>query len=153
MEYIQATIPLAPYVVNLCRELHGLGSYRHIEFDEHYTLAFVRNAIISNDWYVCVAKDDAGYYCGFVAGMLVPMVFTPRRIGVENAWYVREGTESRGKTACRLMRGFVDWCVMENGAMHVQAGDVANINSVAVDGLYRMLKFKRVGTIYMYKEA
>jgi hypothetical protein len=53
----------------------------------------------------------------------------------------------------RLMQGFVDWCIMDNGAMHVQAGDVANINSVAVDGLYRVMKFKRAGTIYVYKET
>jgi hypothetical protein len=105
------------------------------------------------DWYTCLAKDEDGIYVGFVAGMLVPMVFTPRRIGIEHAWYVREGTPNRGKTAMRLMQGFVDWCIMDNGAMHVQAGDVANINSVAVDGLYRVMKFKRAGTIYMYKET
>jgi len=149
----RATYSDAPYIVALCKELHSLGSYRHIEFDYQYTLNFVRNACSSTDWYVMGAIDEGGTYVGFVAGMLCPMVFTTRRIGIEHAWYVREGTPGRGRTAKRLMQGFVDWCIMEKGAMHVQAGDVANINSVAVDGLYRLLKFKRAGTIYMYKET
>lgn len=153
MKYEVATRHSIPYVVALCKELHALGSYRHIPVDDAYLLQFVTNAAISDDYFVCTAQDDNGVYVGFVAGMIVPMVFTPRRIGVEHAWYVREGTPSRGKTACYLMKQFVDWCVMDKGAIHVQAGDVANINSTAVDGLYRLLKFKRAGTIYMYKEV
>ena len=150
---VRATILEAPNIVLLCKELHGLGSYRHIPFMQDYTLNFVRNACISPDWYVTGAVDERGTYVGFVAGMLCPMVFTDRRIGIEHAWYVREGTKNRGKVAKRLMQGLVDWCIMEHGAMHVQAGDVANINSIAVDALYRLMKFKRVGTIYMYKET
>ena len=153
MKYEVATRQSIPYVVSLCKELHALGSYRHIPVDDEYLLHFVTNAAYNDDFFVCTAQDDDGVYVGFVAGMVVPMVFTPRKIGVEHAWYVREGTPRRGKTACALMRLFVDWCVMDKGAIHVQAGDVANINSVAVDGLYRLLKFKRAGTIYMYKEV
>lgn len=153
MEYRIATSNEVAYVVGLCKELHALGSYRHIPVDDAYLYRFVLNAILHDDYYVQVAIDDDGIFVGFVAGMVVPMVFTPRRIGVEHAWYVREGTKNRGKTAARLMRNFVDWCVMEKSVIHVQAGDVANINSTAVDGLYRVLGFKRAGTIYMYKEA
>lgn len=154
MIYERTTVQTVPYLVALCKELHALGSYRHIPVDEVYLYNFVMYAVQHPaEWYTCLAKDEDGIYVGFVAGMLAPMVFTPRRIGIEHAWYVREGTPGRGKTAMRLMQGFVDWCIMDNGAMHVQAGDVANINSVAVDGLYRVMKFKRAGTIYMYKET
>lgn len=154
MLYEKVTPETVPYMAALCRELHSLGSYRDVPVDEVYLYNFIMNAACDpENWFTMLAKDDDGYYVGMVAGMIVPMVFTPRRIGIEHAWYVREGTPNRGKVAKQLMQNFVDWAVMERDAMHVQAGDVANINSVAVDGLYRLLKFKRAGTIYMYKEA
>jgi ribosomal protein S18 acetylase RimI-like enzyme len=50
----------------------------------------------------------------------------------------------------KLMRGFVDWCMNEKGALSVQGGDIANIQSVGVDALYRRMGFARLGVIYKY---
>lgn len=142
-----------PYAVELCRELHGLGSYRHIEFDRHFTQLTCVNAVLDRNWYCHLAQDDSGIFTGLVAGHVTPFVFSPRLLGVENAWYVREGSQERTKLAMRLMRGFVSWCFDDRNAVHVQSGDVANINSLAVDALYRHMGFKRVGTIYKYQRA
>jgi hypothetical protein len=71
-------------------------------------------------------------------------------MALEDAWYVREGTENRTKIAIVLMRGFVSWALDTMKAVLVQTGDIAAIDSLAVDNIYRHLGFKRFGTVYKY---
>lgn len=139
-------------VVGLGRELVTLGSFGNtIGFDWDHAMRNTLHAMRSVDYYIRVALDDNGAYCGFIGGHMDTFFFSPVRYGQEDAWYVREGTPFRAKIAFSLMRGFVDWCITTNRAKLVQSGDVAAINTVAVDGLYTRLGFRRFGTIYKYE--
>jgi hypothetical protein len=71
-------------------------------------------------------------------------------LGVEQAWYVREGTVRRAAIGMQLMRGFIDWCMNEKQAVEVQSGDIAGIRTVGVDAIYRRLGFTRYGVIYKF---
>jgi hypothetical protein len=108
-------------------------------------------SIHNPDYYIRVGIDDGGEYCGFVGGHVTPFFFSPKLMGVEDGWYVRAGTPGRTKIAVRLMRGFVAWCLDERGALLVQTGDIAAINSLAVDAIYKHMGFTRFGTIYKYE--
>jgi hypothetical protein len=71
-------------------------------------------------------------------------------LGIEQAWYVREGTARRAAIGMQLMRGFIDWCMNEKQAVEVQSGDIAGIRTVGVDAIYRRLGFTRYGVIYKF---
>jgi hypothetical protein len=139
----------APYLVALCKELHALGSYHDIEFDWAQTLHNVTFAIRSPDNYICMARD--GDFVGFVAGHIEPLWFSPKCIVVEDSWFVRQGTKDRGKIAFTLMRSMIRWALDVKQAVMVQGGDVANIDTVAVEGAYVRLGFRRYGVIYKYE--
>ena len=143
------------YAVALARELHGLGKFGEIgpPFDWDTTRRNFTGICLSPNGYFCLAVDDDGTYVGAVCGRVYPFIFSPRLFGLEDAWYVREGTPKRAAIASTLMRGFVNWCLDEKGAVLVQTGDVAAIHSHAVDTLYRHLGFKRFGTIYMFQRT
>jgi hypothetical protein len=142
------------YAVALCRELVSLGSFGDsIGFDWDHAMRSARNALRSGNYYLHIAKDDADSYCGIVAGHMDTFVFAPVLYAQEDCWYVREGTPFRAKVAMALMRGFVKWAMEDRGARLIQSGDVAAINTVAVDGLYKHIGFRRFGTIYKYERG
>jgi ribosomal protein S18 acetylase RimI-like enzyme len=139
------------YAVGLAKELHGLGTFGTDgpEFDWSHcvrSMVFVMN---SPNHYFRLARDVTGYV-GAVIGHVEPHFFSPELLGLEEAWFVREGTAHRAAIGMKLMRGFVDWCVNEKGALSVQGGDIANIQSVGVDALYRRMGFARLGVIYKF---
>jgi hypothetical protein len=139
------------YAVGLARELHGLGTFGTSgpEFD----WGFCRQTMLSNmanpNTYFMLARDDTGYV-GAVVGHVESFFFSPRVLGVEQAWYVREGTARRAAIGMQLMRGFIDWCMNEKQAVEVQSGDIAGIRTVGVDAIYRRLGFTRYGVIYKF---
>jgi hypothetical protein len=140
------------YAVALAKEMHGLSTFSvdGPDFDWDYTYSNMRSTIGMRDYYFMLAQDDGYSYCGAVCGHVIPYYFSPKLQGVEEAWYVREGTAHRAKIACALMHGFVDWCINERAALMVQSGDIAAINSLAVDTLYKKLGFRRYGSAYKY---
>ena len=101
------------------------------------------------NYYFRLAREGSEFV-GAVCGKVVTFYFSPQLMGVEDAWYVREGTPKRAAVGMALMRGFVSWCLDTKGAVIVQSGDVAGIRTVAVDALYRHMGFTRFGTIYKY---
>lgn len=143
------------YAVGLARELHGLGCFGRDgpEFDWSYCRGTMLGVMDDPNYYFRLARTDGGEYVGAVCGKVVPFYFSPRLMGVEDAWYVREGTPKRAAVGMALMRGFVSWCLDKKGAELVQSGDVAGIRTVAVDALYRHMGFTRFGTIYKYARA
>lgn len=143
------------YCVNLGKELVALGSFGQTgpEFEWEVALASTRASARDPDYYIRMAVDDNGEYCGFVGGHVTQFFFSSALMGVEDAWYVREGTPWRTKIAVSLMRGFVSWCLDVRGALLVQTGDIAAINSLAVDAIYKHMGFTRFGTIYKYARA
>jgi hypothetical protein len=151
-------VPLSPdnlaYAVGLAKELHALGTYGQNgpEFDWDYTCCTMLGVMRDPNYYFKLAWVD-GVCVGAVCGKVVTFYFSPKIMGVEDAWYVREGTKKRAAIGMRLMRGFVDWCIDTKGAVLVQSGDVAGIRTVAVDALYRHMGFTRFGTIYKYERA
>jgi hypothetical protein len=138
--------------VQIAKELHGLGTFGHTgpEFDWDYMMRSTIAAVKSADFYLRIAMADDGEYCGAVCGHVTPFFFSPKLMGMEDGWYVREGTVGRTKIAVTLMRGFVSWCLDARGALLVQTGDIAAIDSLAVDSVYRHMGFKRFGTVYKY---
>jgi hypothetical protein len=94
--------------------------------------------------------DDAGTYVGFVGGHMDTFFFSPKRFAQEDGWYVRPGTIGRTKIAAMLMRGFVTWGLDTMEGLHVIGGDIADIDSLAVDSIYKHLGFHRYGTVYKY---
>lgn len=139
------------YAIGLARELHALGTFGRDgpEFDWEFCGNTMLRALDDKDYYFRMALDDTGYV-GAVCGKVVQFYFSPKLMGIEDAWFVREGTEKRASIAMALMRGFVSWCLDTKGAVLVQSGDVAGIRTVAVDALYRHMGFTRFGTIYKY---
>lgn len=141
------------YAVGLAKELHGLGTFGRDgpEFDWSYCRRTMLGVMNDENCYFMLARVD-GLYVGAVCGKVVTFYFSPKLMGIEDAWYVREGTPKRAAIGIRLMRGFVAWC-FDRGAVIVQSGDVAGIRTVGVDALYRHMGFTRFGTIYKYARA
>ena len=135
------------YAVSLAEELHRLGSLRDIAFDRDHMMKNAITMIDNPGWHCCLAKDDSDYYCGIVTGYITPFLFSPKLMAVESCWYVKEKTSSRTKLAVQLMRGFVQWA-KDHNVVKIQTGDIAGINALAVDNLYRRIGFTRAGTIY-----
>ena len=140
------------YAVQLCKELWAAGTFgvNGPDFDWDYTIAGMRNIVDDPSFYLRLAYDDDDAPCGFVGGNVVQFWFNPKVAAYEQAWFVREGTKGRTKIAVKLMRGFLDWAFDEKGALLVQSGDIASIDSIAVDSLYKHLGFKRYGSVYKY---
>jgi hypothetical protein len=90
-------------------------------------------------------------YCGYVAGYVEHFYFSRRWQALEHSWFVREGTPFRAKIAMMLMRGMMKWAIEDMGAVLLQTGDIAGINSVGVDALYRKMGFQRYGSVYKYE--
>ena len=141
------------YAVGLAKELHGLGTFGRDgpEFDWSYCRRTMLGVMNDPNCYFMLARDESGYV-GAVCGKVVTFYFSPKLMGIEDAWYVREDTPRRAAIGVRLMRGFVAWC-FDRGAVIVQSGDVAGIRTVGVDALYRHMGFTRFGTIYKHARA
>jgi hypothetical protein len=151
MRIVQVDESNVGYAVGLGQELVSASVFGDTgpAFDWQHTLASTRHAASSPHYFIRLAQSDDGSYTGFVGGHLSPFFFSPRLMGIEDAWFVREGAPDRTKAAMMLMRAFVDWCI-DRDAVLVQSGDIANINSVATDTLYKRLGFRRFGTAYKY---
>jgi hypothetical protein len=141
------------YAVEIARELHALGTFGHNgpPFDWGFCMYAFSNVCMDPNRYGKFAVDDDGVFVGGVVGHVDTFMFSPRLMGIEDGWYVREGTPKRASIAMRLMRGFVDWCLDEKGALLVQTGDIAAIHSHAVHVLYRHMGFKQFGTVYKFQ--
>jgi hypothetical protein len=139
------------YAVGLAKELHALGTFGADgpEFDWDHCMRTMQHVMQSPTHYFRLARDDTGYV-GAVVGHVEAHFFSPQLMGIEEAWFVREDTVNRAAIGLRLMRGFVEWCIHEKGALSVQSGDIASIQSVGVDALYRRMGFARLGVIYKY---
>ena len=139
------------YAVGLARELHGLGYFGHNgpEFEWDFCHATMLYNMTNKFYYFNLAKVD-NEYVGAVCGKVESFFFSPKFLGVEDAWYVREGTPKRASVGMKLMHGFMDWCFETHNAELIQTGDIAGIRSIAVDTLYRHMGFERFGTIYKY---
>ena len=138
------------HACGLAKELVTLGALSEdVPFNWDYFFGFLLRSIDDKSYYIRLANLD-GSYVGGICGHLQPFMFAPVLLGMEDAWYVRDGTPSRAKVGMMLMRGFVDWCYFRDAIM-VQSGDVAGINTVGVHALYGRLGFERFGTIYRNK--
>lgn len=137
------------YAIALGRELHGLGAFRDIPFHYDTITRNTKNAMRDPNWYCRIAHDDIEW-CGIMVGHIDSFLFSPSLFATESMIYVRPDTKLRTRLAIRLMNGFMAWAIDERGATHIQSGDVAGINSVAVDAFYRHLGFSRFGSIYKY---
>jgi hypothetical protein len=142
------------YAVGLAKALHSLGSFGRDgpEFDWNYCARTMQVAMQDPNYYFMLAHDGTEYV-GAVCGKVLPFYFSSKLMGVEDAWYVQEGTPRRASVGVKLMQGFVDWCIDTKGAVIVQSGDVAGIRTVGVDALYRHMGFTRFGAIYKYARA
>jgi hypothetical protein len=152
MRLVKVDATNVAYCVALCKELMELSSFKTMgyEFDWQFTMQAMQRFSVRHDCYLYMSQLDDGEYTGFVGGHVEPFFFSPRLFGLENAWYVRKLSQGRTIAAIRLMRGFMKWATEEHGVTLIQSGDVAAINSIAVDRLYRHLGFKRFGVIYSY---
>ena len=139
------------YLVRLGQELVAAGTFGTDgpAFDWNYTLMNTKRMLDLPDYYIRMAWDDDNMPCGFVAGHLTPFFFSPRLMAVEDGWFVRAGTKDRAKIAMRLMRGMMQWSD-DKGAVLLQTGDIASIDTVAVWALYNRLGFTRFGAVYKY---
>ena len=141
-EIIRLSIDNLPYAVGLAKELHGLGTFGRDgpEFDWDHCMRTMVHFMHDPNYYFALARDVTGYV-GAVCGRVLPFYFSPKLVGIEDAWYVREGTTKRAAIGMQLMRGYVNWCIDEKGAVLVQTGDIAGIRTVGVDAIYRHMGF------------
>jgi len=151
IEYVPLSEENVGYAVGLAQELHHLGYYgiHGPTFNWGHCKAMMLYTIHQKDYYFRLAMVDE-QYIGAVCGKVVPFYFSPDMMGIEDAWYVRNGTHGRAAIGMKLMHGFVNWCFDIHKAVLVQSGDVAGINTVGVDALYRHMGFTRFGSIYKY---
>jgi len=141
-----------PYAVEIIKEFHSLSAMSKYEFNWDY---MYRNGefILSQPTYFCMlAVDETETYCGIVSAYTTPFFFSPQLQAVETCWYVREGTKERTKIAVKLMKSLIDWAFNEKAVVMLQSGDVACIEPLAVDEMYRRLGFKRYGTIFQLEK-
>lgn len=152
MKIVPFTEENVSYAVQLGKELVAAGTFGTSgpEFDWDFTMAGTKFLMGLDRYYLRLAYDDGDDACGFVAGHVQPFYFSPKLGAYEDAWYVRSGTQGRTKIAVALMRGFVKWALDERGALLVQSGDIASIDTLAVDSIYKHMGFKRFGSVYKY---
>jgi hypothetical protein len=123
------------------------------DFEWAHSLATVCTYIGNPNQYMRIAFDDDDSVQGFVGGRVVQFFHSPKLMGIEDVWYVRETVVARAKVGMALMRGFVQWALDDKMAVMVQSGDIAGINSEAVWALYNHMGFKRFGSIYRYSRG
>ena len=154
MKYERLTSSNLAYVAQLGKELYELGAFGQCgpEFDWDFTIRRLEHARNDPNRYLCFAINDDDIFVGGVFGHLECFFCSPKLMAIEDGWYVRAGTPERAKTAMHLMNGFVQWAYANN-ALLVQSGDIADINSYAVDTLYRHMGFTRFGSIYKYQRS
>jgi hypothetical protein len=152
MRYVSMDAENIPYCVAVAKELHGLGTFGRNgpEFDWDFCTAQFIDVCRSDAYFHRFAVDDGGIFVGGLIGHVTPFMFSPRLMALEDAWYVRAGVENRTKAAIVMMRAFIHWAMDEMNCVLVQTGDIAAIDSVAVDNIYRHLGFKRFGTVFKY---
>lgn len=149
------TVPLShanlAHAIGLAEEMHKLSTFGESGpiFNWGHCRTTMLHAIHHPNYYFALALEENAYV-GAVCGLVTPFYFSPEMLGVEQAWYVREGTKYRASIGMKLMEGFVNWCMNEKHAVMVQSGDVAGIRTVGVDALYRHMGFTRYGAVYRY---
>src|SRR5262249_11521667 len=117
VKYVGLTLENIPYAAQLGKELYSLGAFNVVgpEFDWDFTIGSLLQAGRDPNRYLRFAVDDSNMFVGGVFGHVVPFFCSPKLMGIEDGWYVREGTPYRARTAMTLMRGFVDWALDEKG--------------------------------------
>ena len=140
----------ASYAVQLGQEVHAMSSLRDIPFDWRHSLECICMATRDPTWHLEMSYVGQ-VFTGLMIGRVQPFTFSRELFGDEVLWYVRQGSPYRTKNAVELMHRFVNWAIDTKGAVRVQSGDIANIDSLAVDALYRHLGFTRYGVIYKYE--
>jgi hypothetical protein len=141
------------HACGLARELHGVAAFgvEGPPFDWDHNFGALRLALEQPEKF-CVLLAHGDEYVGALFGCVTSFLFSPRVYGVEEGWYVREGTPSRARVASSLMYNFVTWCYNKD-AVYILCGDIAANNPVGVDALYRRLGFKRFGMLYRHKRT
>lgn len=147
------TVENAAYIVQLFKEMHTLSSFSHDgpPFDWDFTMRSTLSIVSNPNHYLRVARDDNDTCVGFVAGHMDIFFFAPVPFGIEDGWFVRPDTEDRTKIGVTLMRGFMSWVLDTKHGKFVQSGDIASIDPLAVDSIYKHLGFRRYGSIYKYE--
>lgn len=155
MRIVPVTEENVAYFTGLCKELHNAGTFgiHGPDFEWDYTLDLMRTLTARDDYYMRMAYDDEDKPCGLVGGHIMSFYFSPKIIAYEDAWYVREGTKMRARTAIALMRGLMGWALDEKKALLLETGDVASIDSTAVWELYKRMGFVHFGTLYKYSRG
>jgi hypothetical protein len=138
-----------PYCVALARELHSLGVFgrQGPEFDWDFCTQQFTRVANNKQCYARFAVSDNNEYVGGVMGHLDCFMFSPQLMGLEDALYVKQTTPNRAAVGAMLLRGFCDWC-FSNGAVLVQTGDIAAIDSHAVYRFYMHNGFEKFGVVY-----
>lgn len=142
-------------VTQLGKEMIESSQFGYLgpDFDWDHSMRQTRWCMHEPHYYVRVAFDDKNIAVGFVAGHVIHFHFSPKLMGIEDAWYVRQATPERAKIGKALMMGFVKWALDEKQAVLVQSGDIAGIDSEAVWALYNHMGFKRFGSLYKYSRS
>jgi Acetyltransferase (GNAT) family len=154
MMYVAMVPGNIPYCVELARELHSKGVFgrQGPEFDWDYcTAQFIRVAE-SRSCYARFAVSDNNEYVGGVVGHLDSFMFSSQLMGLEDALYVKEDTPHRAAIGSALLKGFTDWC-FHMGAVLVQTGDIAAIDSYAVYKFYMHNGFEKFGVVYQKRRV
>lgn len=137
------------YGVGLVKELVDAGAFSAVPgFDWDYTLQMGQRLMDNAAYCLRIGFDDDDKPAGILVGHVIPFYFNPAVGAYEDLWFVREGTPGRTRLGIMLMRNFVHWAFYNKGAIMVQTGDIAAIEPLGVDALYRHMGFRRFGTIY-----
>jgi len=149
MKYVAMVPGNVSYCVALAKELHTLGTFgrQGPEFDWDWCVKQCHRILSSRNYYGRFAVDDSGTYVGGLMGHLDSFMFSPKLMALEDAFYVRAGTPKRAQVGAMLMKGFCEWA-FGNGAVLVQTGDIAAIDSHAVYRFYMQMGFEKFGVVY-----
>ena len=117
MTIVPLTIGNVVNATQLAQEMHRLTAYAQEgpPFDWTYMRNSFTAMVHAPNQFCMLAQDEQGEYIGGVMGRVEPHFFSPELLGIEEAWYVREGVLNRAKTAMELMRAFVHWAITIKG--------------------------------------
>jgi len=133
--------------VMLCKELHDLGTLNVVPFDVAYAVKQGEDLMTNPNWFVRLAKSN-GKFQGIMMGYVTPFMFSPKIMANESCLFVRQQAKERTKIGSKLVKEFVAWAKSKEAVL-IQAGDIACIDSLAIDRFYRAMGFKRAGGIYV----
>ena len=135
-----------PEMVRLASLMHEESAYSRFNFDADKLANNFAFWISSADYFVVIARDDAGETVGGYCGYVTEYFFGKDLIACDLGLFI-DPKRRGGMTAVKLVKAFENWAASK-GVKEVCPGTTTMVAPERTSRMYELLGYKVVGSIF-----